>query len=476
MKAETGRFKLYTEGLDNDGDGLYNEDGPGGVNIADNFPHLFKPFTATGGGWAGSESESFALFRFVFEHTEIAMAIHLGESNFCLNPPVGGRKGSPDLSKIKIPERIGKRMNIDTSRTYTMKEIMEMVQQFVPSGFQITESMVASFLGLGAAVNPQPADLKFYQELSERYKDYLKKNKVTLERLEPAKAKDGSFELWAYYHLGLPSFSLDFWTVPKPEKKDKKGPELTPDKLEQMSNEEFLALGEEKIAAFLKASGAPPGIKAPMIMNGIKNGMMDTKKMAAMMRQMPKPKSKEGGDPAMTALVAYSDKELNGKGFVPWTPYKHPTLGQVEVGGAAPYVFTTPPQAKIQELLTSQVPWLLDLAGKLARIKIVKTKTENLGEGVYRVKAWIENSGYLPYPTAMGRRNSRIPPVVVVLHGGDIELLQGKKRSLIKEIPGKGRKMVQWLLYSKVPKQVKLETITANAWRDSEMIRLGGNQ
>ena len=34
-------YKIYPEGIDNDGDELYNEDGPGGFNINRNFPHNF---------------------------------------------------------------------------------------------------------------------------------------------------------------------------------------------------------------------------------------------------------------------------------------------------------------------------------------------------------------------------------------------------------------------------------------------------
>jgi len=34
-------YKVYTEGIDNDGDNLYNEDGPGGFNVNRNFPHNF---------------------------------------------------------------------------------------------------------------------------------------------------------------------------------------------------------------------------------------------------------------------------------------------------------------------------------------------------------------------------------------------------------------------------------------------------
>jgi len=473
-KGEKGIYKLYTEGTDNDGDGKYNEDGPGGVNIGINFPHLFKLFTKTGGSWAGSENESHNLIKFICEHREIAMTFTFGETNFCLTPPKGGRKGAVDTTKLKIPKRLGEAFNVDTEKTYTMKEVMEMVQQFVPEGMEVTESMIASFLGLGVVVNPLPEDLKFYKELSEKYKEFLKKNKIDGKRLETPRAKDGSFELWTYYQMGLPSFSMDFWTLPeiKEEKKDKD--EITTEKLEKMSDDEFLALGEEKIEAFMKSAGAPPNYKAKMVMDAVKNGMMTTEKMAAMMKQMPKPKSKEGADPKEKALLAFSDKELGGKGFVDWKPYKHPTLGDVEIGGAVPYVSNTPPPKMIDKLLKGQVPWVFQIADKVARVKIDKAEVKPLGSGFYQVKVWVENTGYLPYPTAMGKRNNRILPVIVTIEGKGCKIVDGKERSLIKAIGGNQTKMVNWIVYSEKPVKLNIKLTTNIARKDTKQIELGG--
>ena len=54
---------------------------------------------------------------------------------------------------------------------------------------------------------------------------------------------------------------MDFWTLPevKAEEKEKTG--ITADTLEAMTPEAFVALGEAKIAAFLKEVGAPDNIK-----------------------------------------------------------------------------------------------------------------------------------------------------------------------------------------------------------------------
>jgi hypothetical protein len=469
-KGEKGSFKLYSEGVDNDGDGLYNEDGPGGVNIGINFPHLFRFFSKNGGQWAGSEAESHNLIRFIFQHSEIAMTITFGASNFCLTPPKGGRKGEADLTRIKIPKMVGSFLNVDTDKTYSMAEIMELVRGLVPAGFEVTESLVASFLGLGAVVNPLPEDLNFYKELAEQYKEYLKKGKLDGARQETPDAKDGSFELWSYYQLGVPTFSMDFWTLPEVKKDEAT---LTPEKLETMSNEEFIALGEEKINAFLKGAGAPQDFNAAMVIKALKGGLMNTKKMAEMLREMPKPKSDEGSDPLEKALLAFSDKELQGKGFIDWKPYRHPTLKEVEIGGFVPYADNTPPAGMIEPLLKGQVPWVFQLAEKLPRLRIAKTENTPLGNGLFRLKVWVENSGYLPFPTAMGSRNERIAPAVITLKGGNYTLLEGFKRTAVKEIGGGKTKMFSWIIRSQSGQVPAVHLFHPTGWSDS-VVNIGG--
>jgi len=474
-KGEKGIFKLYSEGQDNDRDGKYNEDGLGGVNIGINFPHLFQFYTQTGGAWPGSEEESYHLMKFIMEHREIGMTFCFGATNFCLNPPAGGRRGAVDMNQIKIPERYAEMFGVDTEKTYTMQEIIDLLQPFVPAGMQLTESMIAQFLGLGAVVNPLPEDLKYYKELSDQYKEFLKKNNLDKERLEPQKAKDGSFELWAYYHLGLPSFSMDFWTLPKVKEEEKKELEITPEKLENMTDEEFIALGEEKIGQFLKSMGAPENFKAKNVIDAVKSGVMTTKRMAEMLKKMPKPQDKEGGSEEDKALLAFNDQILKGKGFVEWKEYDHPTLGKVEIGGEVPFTKTTPPPDMIQDLLKGQVPWVFEIAKKMARIQIAKTEVKEIGNHIYRLKVWVENSGYLPYPTAMGKRNNRILPVIVTLEG-EIDILEGKKRSLIKSFGENKIQEISWLIHAKKPVEVEVLAKTNIAGKDSKPLTLGGKK
>jgi hypothetical protein len=472
-KGEKGLWKLYPEGLDNDGDGQINEDGPGGVNVGTAFPHLFKYHAPDGGPWSGSEPETFALLQFFDNHREIGLVFVFGESSYCLNPPRAGRKGDADFNNIKVPERVAGFINADPTRTYTMAEIIDLVKPLVPPGMEVTESLVAGFLELGAVVNPLEDDLKFWKELSEGYKEFLKAAKLDAKRLDPAPDKDGSLELYAYYHLGLPSFAMDFWTLPE-VKEEKPAEELTPEKLEKMTNDEFIALGEEKVDAFLKAAGAPDQFKAKQVFEALKGGMMDTKKMAEMMKQMPKKPAEGGADPKEKALLAWSDKELGGAGFAAWKPFKHPTLGDVEIGGAAPFVDNTPPAKMIDGLLKGQVPWVFEVSKKMARIGIADAKVKKLGSGIYEIKVWIENKGGLPYPTAMAGRNQRVLPVVVTLGGQGFDIVEGKKRALVPSVPAHGAKPLTWIVRAAKPVKIEIKADTQTAWGDSRSVDLGG--
>jgi hypothetical protein len=429
VKGETGVYRLYSEGTDQDGDGQYNEDGPGGTDISITFPHLFKPFTAKGGVWPGSEPETFSIMKFVMGHPEIAMTVTFGSTNMCLQPPAGGRKGAVDLSRIKVPERYARSFGIDPDATYSLEEIMDVLRPMMPPGAEITEAMVSSMLGLGAVVNPLEEDLKFYRELSERYKEFLKRNKLDGKRLNPPQPKNASFELWSYYHLGVPTFSMDFWTLPEPE-------------------DETAGKNEK----------APPGENTETV------------------KKLPNAKAAAAGDPRMKALLAFSDSALEGKGFVEWAPIEHPTLGDVEIGGAVPYTDTTPPPEMIKGLIEGQAPWIFDLAAKLPRVEILKTDIEPKGESVYELTVWVHNAGELPLPTAMGRRNRHVGPVVLTIEEGDLVFISGNKRTVLSGIDAMKSQKLTWLVRAERPQTLQLKLESANAGGDSAEIRLGGDQ
>jgi len=444
-KGERGEYKMYTEGVDNDLDGKYNEDAPGGVNVGIAFPHLFPKTKMEAGNYPGQTPEVYGIMRFIYDRPNIAMVYTLGSSNFCLVPPKGGRKGGANLESIKIPARYGEMFGIDVSKTYSMDEVIEMFKAFVPPGMEVTPSMVASFLGLGAAVNPLDDDLKFYKKLSEDYKKMLKQKNFNIETLPPAPAKDGSFELWAYYHLGVPSFSMNLFSVPKVKKKKKKESNaVSLEEVEKMSSEEFVALGEAKIDTFLLANNVKQ-FKAKGVIEMMNSGKITPKQMTGMIKQMPKPEKEGELSDRDKALLDWSEKHWEGKGFIEWKTVNHPTLGQVEIGGYTPYLTSTPKDELINYYAQVQIPWLLELSKNLPQLEIAGEKITKLGEDIYKIDFYVENKSVIPYPIAMGDRNSQPAPVIIVLDG-DFELIEGRKREPLGSIGGNQVKKLSWIV------------------------------
>jgi len=242
-----------------------------------------------------------------------------------------------------------------------------------------------------------------------------------------------------------------------------------------MTSEEFLALGEEKIAAFLKESGAPAQFTAQSLMGMVKGGQMKPEQMAAMMKRMPAPKADEKkGDPKETAQLAFSDTWLAEKGFTPWKSYKHPTLGEVEIGGFTPFSDNTPPVSMVDSLLDMQLPFISDLVKKLPKIAIAEVKATEKGGGVYQVEAWIANEGFLPFPTAMGKRNKAPAPAILTIEGDGMEVLSGTKRTPVNDLGGMKSARYVWLVRTTKKGALTLKLESKQAGNDSERINIGG--
>ena len=92
-KGERGTHKLVPEGLDDDGDGSWNEDGPGGVRIDRNFSHNWKEHDRATGTSPMSEPESRALADFLLDHPNIAAVVVYGLHDNVRKAPRGGEAG-----------------------------------------------------------------------------------------------------------------------------------------------------------------------------------------------------------------------------------------------------------------------------------------------------------------------------------------------------------------------------------------------
>jgi hypothetical protein len=450
LKGEKGVYALYTEGIDNDGDGKINEDPPGGVELNRNFAHDFEYNTKAAGLWPVSEPETRSLAEFLFGHANIGLILNFSTENTFLNMQQTGQ-AKPGADKVKVPKQFAGFLGLDPDQEYTLKEIVDLLKGMgIGGGMEITEEMVAMFLGMGPAVTIDRLDQPVLDAVQKDYKDGLKAAKLEYPEKRAKGVGRGSFAAFAYFQYGVPVFSADVWGVPEPKKEEPKDA-LTADKLRTMTSDEFVALGEDKIDAFLKAQGAPPNLKAAALIGMVKGGQVTPAKMAEMMDKMPKKPGAEGEDNPEAYLIRYSDTVLGGKGFVNWTPVKHPTLGDVEVGGFVPFLKIDPVTSEAKAWVDFQADFFLKLMSRMPNLELGEAKVKPLGEGLYDVDLYLTNTGWLPTSTAQGRRARRAWPIRVTLKMGEGQaLVAGRPIENVPVLNGSGEvKKLTWTLRAK---------------------------
>jgi hypothetical protein len=164
-KGQTGKYKIFSEGKDNDKDGKFNEDGKGGIAFNKNFSFGYNYFKPGVGEHPVSEKENRDLLSFLYEQWNIFAIVTLGPENNLSSPLKYNASGA-------------------------------------------RKRVVTSVLKQDAALN------KF---LSGKY------NKITGTKDAPvSKGKGGDFFQWSYFHFGKLALSTPGWWVPKVKDSAKK--------------------------------------------------------------------------------------------------------------------------------------------------------------------------------------------------------------------------------------------------------------
>ncbi|MCP4659328.1 MAG: hypothetical protein GY856_28290, partial [bacterium] len=269
-KGWVGRYRLLTEGRDDDGDGLYNEDPVEGIAVDNNFPQAF-PYPDPGAGpWASYAPEAKAILDFLFARPQVALAVVYGPANNLLALPQNlGEVVDLGTQKFRLPPEAAEHLGFDPEKEYTIDEVWEVAKDspFVRQT-GITKEQAAQYLGAGPATKLEDDDLALLGRLAEAYKERLAAAGLDQER--PAEQYvAGGMTPWLYYQYGALALELDVWGVPTAKEGEEEGGEaaeaLTLKRLEKMSADEFVALDEEAISAFLQEIGAPPELSAAML-------------------------------------------------------------------------------------------------------------------------------------------------------------------------------------------------------------------
>lgn len=222
----------------------------------------------------------------------------------------------------------------------------------------------------------------------------------------------GAFFQYGYFHFGVPSFSTPGWGLPKPE-----------------------------VSAAEASAGSTDG---------------------------------ETDDPEGDARILAALEGAGIDAFVPWTPYQHPDLGTVQIGGFRPYAVSNPPAAQLPELGAAHGRFVARVSSMLSRVRIVDTEITAHGGSVFTVSATVANQGYLPSALRHGVISRSVNPVTVQIQVPSESILTGAaKTHQITVLDGSGtRETIKWIVRGSPGSEIEISVRTQKSGSDSATVTL----
>ena len=142
-------------------------------------------------------------------------------------------------------------------------------------------------------------------------------------------------------------------------------------------------------------------------------------------------------------MLKWSDEVLEGKGYVDWYPFDHPQLGAIELGGwDNVYAFRNPPPPFLEKELALFPDWLLWKALISPRLELYEASATPLGDGAYRVRLVVHNTGWLPsYGTKKAVEKKVVRGVIAEIELSEGATLEtGKPREQLGQLEGRAYK------------------------------------
>jgi Zinc carboxypeptidase len=446
-KGESGGWAVYWEGGDDDGDGFYNEDGVGGIDPNRNFQHAYPYYDADAGRHMVSEPETRALMDYIIARRNVAAILTYGESDNLVAPAGNAGPGTP--ATIALHE-FADASNAEARAVGIMRGGGPQFG-FGRGGRGGQDPAAQGGRGGGGrrpATTVDADDVEYFRAISEKYRELTGVRRVAVAR-RPA----GAFFDYGYFQFGVPSFSTPGWGVgaAQPVTASPDGTAADADRQDGGDT-----------AASAAGNGRTSSAGAPAA-RGSGGGAPGGRGAAS---------AADANDTDLRLVRWLDGADVDG--FVAWTPYSHPQLGDVEIGGFRPYVTSNPPTEQIAALGAAHAQFALHLSSLFAQVRVARTEVTDHGGGIYRVEVDVENTGYLPTSLAQGVTARSVRPVMVQLGVPPESIVTGDdKTNFIDALAGSGtRRTFQWIVRGEPGSRIELKLASQKSGSETVTLTL----
>ncbi len=179
-------------------------------------------------------------------------------------------------------------------------------------------------------------------------------------------------------------------------------------------------------------------------------------------------------NPARNSAHDFNRLLLFGDAFSEWKPFKHPTLGDVEIGGFKKTWGRLEPGFLLQAEAHRNMAFTLYQAWEMPQVQVDSITSRSLGNGLTEVLATVSNIRLIPTHTQQDVENRITPPDVVTFTGAPVvasfrvtnattgigvEYVEHPDRIELNNIPGRGSITLKWIVRGNGPYTVKVESV-----------------
>lgn len=186
--------------------------------------------------------------------------------------------------------------------------------------------------------------------------------------------------------------------------------------------------------------------------------------------------------------LKFNDHLTQGELYMPWKPFKHPTYGDIEIGGWVKLSTRIPHAFMIKDMVHRNAAAVIFSAKQTPEVTLKVFSIKKIGTNLYRVRTRLENARAMPTMTRHARDVKLYPQDILSVSGSGIKVTAGGKltdalrdKVVYKEyrpetqflhVPGFGKVEHQFLISGQPGAAVTIKYNSRHAGKISKSFRL----
>jgi hypothetical protein len=175
--------------------------------------------------------------------------------------------------------------------------------------------------------------------------------------------------------------------------------------------------------------------------------------------------SQAGNSTQERERLKFSDNVVQGELYKPWKPFKHPQYGDIEIGGWVKMSSRLPHPFMLNELVFRNASAVLFAAAQTPKISMDVFSIEKISDTLFKMRVRLVNANAIPSMTYAAAQKNLFPRDILKVSGPSIKVIAGgsllnayqdrvdykafKPEIQMMQVPGNGKAEFQFLLSGK---------------------------